>query len=578
MPSRRPHGESTGPQSPDNNAIIDKIYAIACDPQLYEDLIDAWSQKLSEASAGEIETSEILRAHAARATALLERLSPIDARSDMEKLVGDLQRPALACIENGKIVYANKALAASLQARSPPSINDLDLSESSVRTLSQHLRDRGGSRHLLLQLETRVGHPISVSLSHAGSAVGETTFLVVFYDFIWNSMLENVLSESFGLTASERAVVQGFAGGLSMAQIARQRGRSEETVRTQLKTIMAKTGTRSQLELLRLLFGFTALSEHAASGNAQEPVEGLRPAERRKLAGMTGFITRSGRRYDVHISGATSRHLCLHLHSSMGLYLLSDRARRLAAERGLQLWSVLRPGYGSSGPLPAQADYNDAIAADLVELIERSDTDAVSLLVEGVSFRIGVELVRRLGSRCRSISVASPVMRVSAASLDGHDQKWHRIVFQTAVRSPILLPFFIRAGFAYARAVGPFRFMEEIYNKSPFDLEALEDPAVVSLLQAASRVSLSEGAQTHQAFADGLLLAVGDWADEIATVTCPVVIYYGKGDRTFRKHHAEQVRLLNPAITDVEFDDAGHLAILTHGHRIIADIAARDRT
>lgn len=571
MPSSGSNDEESTPDSPDNHAIIDKIYAIACDPKLYEDLIDAWAQKLSEDSSDELKSAGILHAHAARATALMERLSPIDARNDMERLVGDLQRPALACLESGRVLYANKALTAQAQARSPHAITDLGLSERSVMALSGHLRAGEGNRHVLLQLETTDGRSISASLSHAGTDGDDTVFLVVFYDFIWNPMLESVLAEAFGLTASERAVVEGFAAGLSTAQIARQRGRSEETVRTQLKAIMAKTGTRSQLELLRLLFGFTALAEHSA-GTAGQPV-----ALRRHAAGASDFMTRGRRRYTVHISGAPSRHLCLHLHSSMGFYLLSERARQAAAERELQLWSVVKPGYGASGPLPARSEYCAAVAADLLELIERSEADRVSLLVEGVSFRLGADLACRLGERCRGLNAVSPLFRLSAVNPEKHDQKWHRILLQTAARSPALLPFFVRAGFAYARAIGPSKFLEEIYGRSPVDLQALKDTSIVALLKAADRIALADGRHAHEAFTDGLLLAVEDWTDRLSGVACPITLYYGRGDRTFTRSHVERLRAIKPAIRDVEFEDAGHLAILTHGHRIVADIAASGR-
>jgi len=573
MSSRRPDRGKTGRDHPDNHAIIDKIYAIACDPELYEDLIDAWSQRVNdEPDAG---AAEIFRAHAVRATALLERLSPIDSRSSLERLIGDLQRPGLACLENGRVLYSNPPLDAQLSTVAPRTISDLDLAEASVLSLSEHLSARAGSRHVLLQLETRAGQPISTSMSPAGTALGQPVYLVVFYDFIWNSMLENLLADAFGLTASERAVVQGFAAGLSTSQIARQRGRSEETVRTQLKTIMAKTGTRSQLELLRLLFGFTALAEHSAPMNLS--IDAMAMGGRRTPAGMTSFLTHSGRRYDVHVAGAQSHHLCLHLHSSMGLYLLSEKARQAASEGGLRLWSVIRPGYGASGPLPPRSQYRKAVVDDLLELIERSGASRVSLLLEGVAFRLGVALVKRLGQCCRGITVVSPVLRMAAANADQHEQKWHRIVLQTAVRSPALLPFFVRAGFAYARAIGSFRFLEEIYGKSPIDLKALADGTVMPLLQAASRVTLTDAPYAHSAFADGLLDSVDDWLQELAHLPCPVTVYYGRGDNTFTARHVERLLAVNGGLQTRELADAGHLAILTHGERIIAELADRDR-
>ncbi|RVT48115.1 helix-turn-helix transcriptional regulator [Rubrivivax albus] len=60
------------------------------------------------------------------------------------------------------------------------------------------------------------------------------------------------LAKLFALTDAEAQVADALVNGLAPRDIAEQRGTSLETVRTQLKTAMAKTGANSQLDLLRL--------------------------------------------------------------------------------------------------------------------------------------------------------------------------------------------------------------------------------------------------------------------------------------------------------------------------------------
>ena len=62
-----------------------------------------------------------------------------------------------------------------------------------------------------------------------------------------------VLRRFHGLTAAEAALAQLLAAGLDLDQSAERLGVTRSTVRTQLARVFAKTGTRRQAELVRLL-------------------------------------------------------------------------------------------------------------------------------------------------------------------------------------------------------------------------------------------------------------------------------------------------------------------------------------
>lgn len=59
--------------------------------------------------------------------------------------------------------------------------------------------------------------------------------------------------QAYGLTFAEKALAIGLTQGLTLAEVANDRGVTRETVRTQLKQLFAKTGTSRQTELVRLL-------------------------------------------------------------------------------------------------------------------------------------------------------------------------------------------------------------------------------------------------------------------------------------------------------------------------------------
>jgi len=66
---------------------------------------------------------------------------------------------------------------------------------------------------------------------------------------------EASLCSLFRLTPAEAQIALGIAGGETLAAVAKGRGVSISTARTQLKSVFAKTGTHRQAELVVLLVG-----------------------------------------------------------------------------------------------------------------------------------------------------------------------------------------------------------------------------------------------------------------------------------------------------------------------------------
>jgi DNA-binding CsgD family transcriptional regulator len=67
----------------------------------------------------------------------------------------------------------------------------------------------------------------------------------------------------FDLTPAEARIARDVARGLNVPTLAQQTGVSVNTVRSQLKAVFAKTGTRRQSELAALLNGIVLLSGQA---------------------------------------------------------------------------------------------------------------------------------------------------------------------------------------------------------------------------------------------------------------------------------------------------------------------------
>ena len=65
-----------------------------------------------------------------------------------------------------------------------------------------------------------------------------------------------LLGQLFALTATEQALVASIAEGLTNAQIAERRGRSVDTVNSQVKSILAKTNCATRTQFVRMATSF----------------------------------------------------------------------------------------------------------------------------------------------------------------------------------------------------------------------------------------------------------------------------------------------------------------------------------
>jgi DNA-binding CsgD family transcriptional regulator len=67
------------------------------------------------------------------------------------------------------------------------------------------------------------------------------------------------LVDLFGLTPAEACLATALAGGKRLEDVAAERGVRMPTVRTQMRRVLAKTGTDRQSDLMRLLAGLPAV-------------------------------------------------------------------------------------------------------------------------------------------------------------------------------------------------------------------------------------------------------------------------------------------------------------------------------
>lgn len=151
----------------------------------------------------------------------------------------------------GEVMLADgRCVRIDLQGR--VAISDTDANDCFVRLLSQW---RDGERQ---QARTVNGTKLTFVRLQKGARVQffDAPSIAIIVEPPEQPVAVDVsgLDRRFGLTRAEVRIVRGLLAGSSISDLSVEHNRSRETIRSQLKSVFAKTGVRSQLELMRLVY------------------------------------------------------------------------------------------------------------------------------------------------------------------------------------------------------------------------------------------------------------------------------------------------------------------------------------
>jgi DNA-binding CsgD family transcriptional regulator len=203
----------------------------------------------------------------------LARAARIAWRLDQLNVHGAMSSAALACLSipvflldaQCIIVYANDAALALCRDNGEIHCADgrLTLGASPNRfahAVEQAAREAGIAAILPLQCMAAASPPAHAFILPLSAHAVLSGFwqrplsMVIVPDGPGGRMLPPpVMRQLFGLTPAECRVAQLSAAGKMSAEVADELNVSTETVRCQLKSVLAKTGTRRQSELARLM-------------------------------------------------------------------------------------------------------------------------------------------------------------------------------------------------------------------------------------------------------------------------------------------------------------------------------------
>jgi pimeloyl-ACP methyl ester carboxylesterase/DNA-binding CsgD family transcriptional regulator len=372
----------------------------------------------------------------------------------------------------------------------------------------------------------------------------------------WPEKLTGLVKDVFNLTASEADVLRALSLGQSVKEIAVVTGRSELTIRSHVGSILTKTETRSQVELIRMTLGLLEAAE-------------VRPAainltaaslESHKTSSFSTLILEDQRRLDYLVIGDPRGKPVILMPGGVGASPFTPKHERELTARGIRMILPIRAGFGRSSPLPAGRHAHEVAAADTFALMDHLGIQRLPFVTICDDFCIAIALAATKPGRMSAIVGCGASMPAVTHVHYSRMSKWRRFASANARYAPRALPYLGLALFSRLRRMGPNRVLNNLLAESPADLSAIRDNDVLAAILRGAEDMTALSTTVHVTWAAETAAAwSNDWSDKLRNCTVPITLFAGHQDPLSPYETVKEYAGANPNIRLRDFPDCGQL-------------------
>lgn len=551
--------------------LIESIYRIALEPQTYDEFMGHWEDFIqgqidrlndlqigAEGAQAPQPDSEIEK-HFSIALRLLEQAGRPDTQEGDPK--HRTRVPQMMFSQDGMVVWHNSAARKAFDLGPGRTLADFHLSDQHRAQLLDLLNARTAARVVLVRMGASDSDrmlPMSFELSNASA--NELLFMATEVRQRWPKSTDMLLEDGFGLSAAEIDICSLIVEGHSTAEISEVRKSAVGTVRTQIKKILQKTGSATQVDLVGLLHATMRLAE------TEEPPQ--QPDAR--IPNRVINLTVGGRAMPVESFGDPGGVPVIFFHGMLDGNAMTRNMREALSEAGFHMICPLRPHYGAAPPDMRGGNDRapERFARDVEEMVAQLRITQPILMGHMAGSLYAFAAAARPEINARGIvNIAGGVPIVSASQFATMSVR-QRVVACTARYTPRVLPFVIRAGINQLDNRGEWQFMQSLYENTPCDLRVAADPEVREILFAGYHSSIVQG---HRAFEIDSYHVVRDWSADVARSTAPIELVHGAKDPVVSLISVQSfAQRLGPRARVTVLEDCGQLLLYTQADTVVA--------
>ena len=558
--------------------LIERIYNIALEPNSYDDFMEKWDGYISEAVSSltalqaDSQTAELsnetLERHFEMGFRLLEELGRSNPATFFARQGKSAGAASLLINEQGHVVWYNGAAGRFFGLARLAGVDRLPLWAGSRARLSAMIAELGGTQaggeeKSVLRLQSEAASKTVYMLAEFVSD-GSREKLILVREIVssWQEGIGRMLTESFGLSSAEVEIAERLVEGARVGDIAEERSSSVNTVRTQVKSLLSKTGTGTQTDLVRLLLSLNRLAEEADTGTP-----------RASHGQPFSFRQSDGRHVPYHVFGPQKGKPFLYVHGMLFGCDLTRQTIDLLHQYDVTLIAPERPYFGSAEGSPGNiADAPERFAADMENLLDYLQIDRVGLFGNMAGSVYAFAAAARLGDRAAAIvNVAAGVPLVSNDQIAAMTPR-QQLVAYTARYTPKLLPFVLRAGIRQIDFGGERNFMHALYEHAPHDLAAVGNEEIAAIVCSGYHFTIAQG---HRSFEIDAYHVVRDWTSRVEASSAPIILIHGRHDPVVTARSVEAFhRRLGQRSSLVIDENAGQLLLHVNPELVVRQLAA----
>lgn len=519
--------------------IIESLYNVTIDPAGYDELIHQWQENFDIPDDLNIEDyqnvdykpdnlSQNVENHFYRALAILDLIgNQADRKATIQEIVEADPLPAFIIDKIGQIILSNAASNLIFGKSEKQNVKNIGLCADSLAQLSLIFKqlDLAPENTALgkLQFEPIKNQKLpDFALTKIYDKNTEISYIYVSaLQIAWNEQKANAIQQLYQLTLSELDIAKRLFLGDKISEMADEKQRSIYTIRTQVRAIFKKTGLKTQSELIRL---FATLQNTAYQEKDYVLEQVNRPNLPNILVKQDHYIIRpTSRKLYYEIYGKPDGKPVLFLHGMISGTKMPHHVISHLRQQNIKLICPHRAGFGYSDVNRKKPNLVHFVN-DIEALLDEEKIKSCPIIghLDGgyYAYLLGSKIPQRV-DEIRNVNACVPI--ITAKQLNDASPR-QRITAYTALYTPKLLPFILRAGIAQVRKVGVANMMTALFEKSAADMRMLADVEIGEIMINGFESCIANGIDS---FVNDMTNVIsGNWSDLIANCDMPIELFH----------------------------------------------------